>query len=127
MAFKKPLETTPFRLIYGKEYHLPVEVEHRVYWALKNVNMDIEKAERKEFEPGQKVLLYNSRFKFSPGKLRSRCSGPFVVKQAFPAGHVELIGRDGEHFKVNGHWLKLYYEGFNETEKEVLTFYSEGT
>ncbi|XP_071728507.1 uncharacterized protein [Rutidosis leptorrhynchoides] len=81
--------------------------------------------ERKEFDPGQKILLYNSRFKFSPRKLRSRWSGPFVVKRAFPAGHVKLIGRDGEHFKVNGHRLKLYYEGFNETEKEDLTFYSE--
>ncbi|XP_071708535.1 uncharacterized protein [Rutidosis leptorrhynchoides] len=83
--------------------------------------------ERKEFEPGQKVFLYNSRFKFLPGKLRSRWSGPFIVKQVFPAGRVELIGKDGEHFKVNGHWLKLYYEGFNETEKEDLTFYPEET
>ncbi|XP_071739478.1 uncharacterized protein [Rutidosis leptorrhynchoides] len=83
--------------------------------------------ERKEFEPGQKVLLYNSRFKFSSGKLRSRWSGPFVVKQAFPADHVELIRRDGECFKVNGYRLKLYYEGLNEIKKEDLTFDSKDT
>ncbi|XP_061344040.1 uncharacterized protein LOC133290013 [Gastrolobium bilobum] len=35
----------------------------------------------KEFEPGQQVLLYNSRLRLFPGKLKSRWSGPFVVKK----------------------------------------------
>ena len=34
---------------------------------------------RKEFEPGQQVLLFNSRLKLFPGKLKSRWSGPFIV------------------------------------------------
>ena len=39
---------------------------------------------------GQHVLLYNTRLKLFPGKLKSRWSGPFVVKQVFPFGTVEI-------------------------------------
>ncbi|GJZ53362.1 reverse transcriptase domain-containing protein [Tanacetum coccineum] len=35
-AYKRPNGTTPYKLIYGKNCHLPFEIEHRAYWALKN-------------------------------------------------------------------------------------------
>ncbi|GKD58932.1 reverse transcriptase domain-containing protein [Tanacetum coccineum] len=40
-AYKTPTSTTPYKLIYGKNYHLPFEIEHRAYWALKNCNTDL--------------------------------------------------------------------------------------
>ncbi|GJS77019.1 reverse transcriptase domain-containing protein [Tanacetum coccineum] len=39
--FKTPTGTTPYKLVYGKSYHLPFEIEHRAYWALKNCNPDL--------------------------------------------------------------------------------------
>ena len=42
------------------------------------------------FEPGQQVLLFNSRLKLFPGKLKSRWSGPFTISYVFPHGAVEL-------------------------------------
>nr|GEV24206.1 hypothetical protein [Tanacetum cinerariifolium] len=37
-AFKTPTGTSSYKLIYGTNYHLPFEIEHHAYWALKNCN-----------------------------------------------------------------------------------------
>lgn len=34
-TYKIPIATTPFKLIYGKSYHLSIEIEHKAYWAIK--------------------------------------------------------------------------------------------
>nr|GFA78537.1 reverse transcriptase domain-containing protein [Tanacetum cinerariifolium] len=39
--FKTPIGCTPYKLVYGKSCHLPIELEHKVYWALKHVNFDL--------------------------------------------------------------------------------------
>ncbi|GJT68173.1 reverse transcriptase domain-containing protein [Tanacetum coccineum] len=41
IAYKTPTGTTTYKLIYGKNCHLPFEIEHRAYGALKNCNPDI--------------------------------------------------------------------------------------
>ena len=68
---------------------------------------------KREFLPGQKVLLFNSRLKLFPGKLKSKWSGPFTITQVFTFGAVELQAEDNHIFKVNGSLLKHFYEGQN--------------
>ncbi|GJR88586.1 reverse transcriptase domain-containing protein [Tanacetum coccineum] len=41
IAYKTPTGCTPFRLVYGKPCHLPVESEHKAHRALKQCNMDL--------------------------------------------------------------------------------------
>ncbi|XP_021728715.1 uncharacterized protein LOC110695792 [Chenopodium quinoa] len=102
------------------------EIRHDIY---ENARMYKEKTKafhdqcitRKTFIVGQKVLLYHSRLKLFPGKLRSRWVGPFVVTKVYDHGVVEIRSDGtGKEFKVNDHRLKPYYEGYQAQNIEVM-------
>jgi hypothetical protein len=67
---------------------------------------------RKEFKVGDQVLLFNSRFKFSAGKLASRWRGPLAVQEVYRSRAIRLHGDyKGKPHVVNGQCLKHYIAG----------------
>jgi len=74
------------------------------------------------FQPRQLVLLFNSRLRLFPGKLKSKWSAPFVVKQVKPYGAVEIEdAKTQRSWMVNGQRLKHYKGGEIERLITVMT------
>ncbi|XP_060190996.1 uncharacterized protein LOC132620349 [Lycium barbarum] len=74
----------------------------------------------REFSPGDRVLLFNSRLRLFPGKLKSKWSGPFEVTQVYPHGAIEIACPNGDRIKVNGQRVKQYLGLPNELETKSI-------
>ncbi|XP_023771455.1 uncharacterized protein LOC111920114 [Lactuca sativa] len=49
-TYKSSLGTSPYQLVFGKACHLPLELEHKAYWAFKELNLDMKVTGKKRME-----------------------------------------------------------------------------
>ncbi|GJX94187.1 hypothetical protein Tco_0348773 [Tanacetum coccineum] len=70
---------TPYKLVYGKSCHLPIELEHKAYWALKHANFDLKtagdhrKLQINELNELRNSLIYKERTKkLHDSKIKNR-------------------------------------------------------
>ncbi|GJX24515.1 hypothetical protein Tco_0230811 [Tanacetum coccineum] len=112
------------------ELRLQAYENSKLYKARTKAYHDKKLRVRKEFKVGDKVLLYNSKYKFKAPKLRLKWYGPFIVKHGYPSEYVELYDKHGGSFIVNGYHVKLYHdeEQLNElTIEEILLMCEEAS
>ncbi|XP_052118511.1 uncharacterized protein LOC127748306 [Arachis duranensis] len=81
---------------------------------------------RREFQPGDFVLLYNSRMRLMLGKLRSRWDGPYRVEKVEPYRVFHLNHpSSSELIMVNGHRFKLFHGEKMAKNQELEIFLLE--
>ncbi|CAA7052805.1 unnamed protein product [Microthlaspi erraticum] len=117
-AFKTPLGTTPFHLVYGKACHLPVELEYKAAWAIKELNFNLKTAgERRliqlnELDEIRHLAYENSKiYKERTKAFHDRKIIPKNLRQTtkfYYSTQVVLWDPMGGDFTVNGQRLKPY-------------------
>ncbi|RDX73949.1 hypothetical protein CR513_46362, partial [Mucuna pruriens] len=129
-GYRTPLGMSPYWIVFGKACHLPVEIEHRAYWAIKQCNLAYDQAGKQRkfqlqkldelcLEAYENSQTYKQKFKrFNDQQILRK---EFQVDQKvllFNSCLKLIVGKlrsrwDGPFVitNVNGHQIKLFHEG----------------
>ena len=147
-----------YKMVYGKSCHLPLELEHKAYWEIKELIYDFKlvddkrlfdissldewrtqayenakffkekvkrwhdkRIQKREFNVGDHVLLYDSHLRFFAGKLLSKWEGPYIIEEVYHSVAIKINNAEGTNPKmVNGQRIKHYISGTSINVEENI-------
>ena len=123
IAYKTILGMSPYRLVYGKACHLPLEIEYKAWWVVKKLNLDMGIAGLKrildinELEELRNDAYFNSRI--AKDKLK-KWHDQLIARKNFKQGDQVLLYDSKLHLflgKLKSRWtgpftiLEVYPNG----------------
>ena len=109
-ACKTILGMSPYCLVYGKACHLPVEIEYKACWAIRNLNMDMSRAGLKrmleidELEDLRNDAYFNSKIAKDRQK---KWHDQLITRKTFNQGNQVLLYDSKLHLfpgKLKSRW-----------------------
>ena len=135
-TYKTILDMLPYRLVYGKACHLPMEIEYKASWAIKKLNLDMGRAGLKrlldinEIEELRNDVYLNS--KIAKDKLK-KWHDQLITRKNFKQGDQVLLYDSKLHLfpgKLKSRWTgpfiihKVYLNGLVDllNSKDIRIF-----
>nr|GEZ65334.1 reverse transcriptase domain-containing protein [Tanacetum cinerariifolium] len=111
-AYKTPIGCTLYKLVYGKSCHLPIELEHKAYWALKHVNFDLKiTGDHQKLQLNELSELYDQAYENSViyKERTKKLQNSKIKNHIFNVGDQVLLFNS--RLKIFSGKLKTYWSG----------------
>ena len=109
-SYKTIMGMSPYRLVYGKACHLPVESEYKVLWAVKKLNLDMDRAGLNRLLDINELeeLRNDAYFKSKIAKHKLKLHDQLIARKHFKQGDQVLLYDSKLHLfpgKLKSRWI----------------------